>query len=108
MAAQEIVERPKSCPSQIESCADSEPGVRWGGILKAPSEPLTSPRFALVLAALLVPCTPALAQGADVCASAQAIAGTGVFAFDNSAATTDGVPDALCNFFAQTDITSDV
>jgi len=67
-----------------------------------------SPRFALVLATLLVPCAPAFAQGADLCASAQAIAGSGVFAFDNSAATTDGVPDALCNFFAQTDITSDV
>ncbi|MBL8881124.1 MAG: hypothetical protein JNG88_18600, partial [Phycisphaerales bacterium] len=64
-------------------------------------------RFAL-LAALLVPCATASAQGADLCANAQPISGTGSFAFDNSAATTDGVPDALCNFFSQQDITNDV
>src|SRR5688572_1245407 len=50
----------------------------------------------------------AFAQGADLCASAQAIAGTGSFAFDNTAATTDGVPDNLCLFASQNDITNDV
>jgi len=65
-------------------------------------------RFALVLTAILVPSAPAFAQGADLCANAQAIAGLGVFAFDNTAATTDGVPDPLCNFFTLSDITSDV
>jgi Lectin C-type domain len=51
---------------------------------------------------------PALAQGSDSCAAAQLIAGTGLFAFDNSAATTDGAPSGLCNFSGQTQIEHDV
>ncbi len=50
----------------------------------------------------------ALAQGSDLCATAQAITGTGAYPFDNSAATTDGVPNALCDYFGQTDIDNDV
>ncbi len=60
------------------------------------------------LAASIASAVPAFAQGSDLCASAQAISGTGTFAFNNSAATTDGVPDATCNFFSQSDITNDV
>jgi hypothetical protein len=44
-----------------------------------------------VFAASLLSSVPAFAQGSDACASAQAIAGNGTFAFDNSAATTDGM-----------------
>lgn len=47
-------------------------------------------------------------QGADLCASATPIAGTGLFPFDNSTATTDGLPDTLCFFFGQDNIESDV
>jgi hypothetical protein len=50
----------------------------------------------------------ALAQGADDCASAQAIAGPGTYNFDNSAATMDGVPDILCDSFGTQDIDLDV
>jgi hypothetical protein len=50
----------------------------------------------------------ALAQGDDTCATAQVIAGTGIFAFDNFAATTDGSPDNLCTFFGQSQIERDV
>jgi hypothetical protein len=52
--------------------------------------------------------TSARTQGADLCTSAQVITGTGTFAFDNTAATTDGVPDPLCSFAAQSDISNDV
>ena len=58
--------------------------------------------------ALAFSAAPAFAQGDDDCTMAQAIMGTGVFAFDNSAATTDGVPDALCNAFGTSDIDNDV
>jgi hypothetical protein len=51
---------------------------------------------------------PAFAQGADSCASAQPIVGTGTFAFDNTAATTDGAPDQACNYFNQNQIDNDV
>jgi hypothetical protein len=50
----------------------------------------------------------ARAQGADLCTSAQVITGTGTFAFDNTTAATDGVPDPLCSFAGQSDIISDV
>ncbi|MFT4537901.1 MAG: hypothetical protein ACI841_004029 [Planctomycetota bacterium] len=50
----------------------------------------------------------AAAQGADDCVNADIIAGTGVFAFDNTAATVDGVPDSLCYFFGLDDIDFDV
>ncbi len=39
----------------------------------------------------LVVCAPSMAQGSDQCATAQPIAGEGLFAFDNTSATTDGV-----------------
>lgn len=48
------------------------------------------------------------AQGSDSCASAQLIAGTGSFAFSNLGATTDGLPDGLCNFAGSSQIESDV
>ena len=48
------------------------------------------------------------AQGADACASAQPIAGFGTFAFDNTAATTDGLPDNLCLAFGTAQIEEDV
>lgn len=51
---------------------------------------------------------PAAAQGADLCANAQPIVGVGNFAFDNTAAATDGVGDNLCLAFGQTQIDSDV
>jgi hypothetical protein len=63
-------------------------------------------------AALLVTASasvlPAFAQGSDACVNAQAIAGTGAFPFDNSAATTDGSPDAACDFFGQPNMDHDV
>ena len=59
------------------------------------------------LALALVGAT-ANAQGADVCASAQAIAGYGQFAFDTTAATTDGLADPLCMNASQDNISNDV
>jgi hypothetical protein len=47
-----------------------------------------------VLVAILA--GPLLAQGADSCAAAQPLVGTGTFPFDTTAATTDGVGDQLC------------
>jgi len=52
--------------------------------------------------------TVAQAQGSDSCASSQTIAGVGVFPFDNSAATTDGLADGLCQDFGTDQITNDV
>ncbi len=63
---------------------------------------------ASTLVAAFASALPAFAQGADLCASAQVISGTGTFAFDTTAATTDGVPDASCLFFGQNDIANDV
>jgi len=63
---------------------------------------------AALLVTTIVSVQPAFAQGSDSCATAQAIAGTGSFAFDSSTATTDGTPDAACNFFGQTNIENDV
>jgi len=51
---------------------------------------------------------PAAAQGADLCANAQVISGVGNFAFDLTAAGTDGVGDNLCLAFGQNNISSDV
>lgn len=46
--------------------------------------------------------------GLDDCANAQAISGTGTFPFDNTMATTDGLADAVCGFFSQTQIENDI
>ncbi|MBK8180190.1 MAG: hypothetical protein IPK67_15145 [Planctomycetes bacterium] len=48
------------------------------------------------------------AQGDDNCATAQVIAGPGVFGFDNTLATTDGLPDNLCLSSGQSQIELDV
>ena len=45
--------------------------------------------ISFVTALLVAP--PSAAQGSDACGSAQPISGTGQFAFDNTAATTDGL-----------------
>jgi len=50
----------------------------------------------------------ACAQGANDCADAQPVKGYGAYAFNSAGATTDGVPDALCNFSGQSDIFNDV
>lgn len=50
----------------------------------------------------------AFAQGDDTCATAQVITGTGLFGFDNTLATTDGLADNLCLFFGQSQIEADV
>ena len=63
-------------------------------------------RFFMLLAPALS--GPLLAQGADSCAAATPIAGTGTFAFDNTSATTDGVLDALCAFAGSSQIEHDV
>ncbi|MAF64816.1 MAG: hypothetical protein CMJ84_04060 [Planctomycetes bacterium] len=52
--------------------------------------------------------TPVLSQGSDACGSAQPIAGTGVFNFDNTAATTDGTSASLCLAFGTSNIENDV
>jgi len=44
----------------------------------------------------------------DNCSSPQALSGYGFFSFDSNGATTDGLPDALCNFFSSTQIYNDV
>ncbi|MCA8980035.1 MAG: hypothetical protein H6831_10585 [Planctomycetes bacterium] len=50
----------------------------------------------------------ASAQGADLCANAQPITGFGSFAFDTTAAATDGAPDALCLNAGQDNVNLDV
>src|SRR5262245_12444486 len=50
----------------------------------------------LRITAVLALATLAHAQGADTCANAQPIAGAGVFAFDTTAATTDGAANVPC------------
>lgn len=62
----------------------------------------------LSVASLSFLSTTALAQGSDTCATAQVVVGLGTFAFDNTTATTDGLPDAACNFFATSQINNDV
>ncbi|MBL8859170.1 MAG: hypothetical protein JNL28_11730 [Planctomycetes bacterium] len=51
-----------------------------------------------------------LVGGSDACATPDAIAGTGSFAFDNTSATTgaEGQSEAACNLFGSTAILSDV
>lgn len=49
-----------------------------------------------------------LAQGADLCANAQPVVGTGLFPFDNTTALTDGLPDTACFFFNLDNIDNDV
>jgi len=56
-------------------------------------------RHALLL--LLLCCATARGQGSDLCASATPISGTGSFAFDTSAATTDGAAIAGCTSSGQ-------
>ncbi|MFT4538800.1 MAG: hypothetical protein ACI841_003408 [Planctomycetota bacterium] len=46
----------------------------------------------------------AAAQGAEDCRQAQPITGDGSFSFDNSTATQDGAPNALCDFFGSSQI----
>ncbi len=65
-------------------------------------------RLATTLLALSGLAAGAAAQGADLCAAATPIAGTGLFPFDTTAATTDGLPDTLCFFFGQDNIENDV
>ena len=50
----------------------------------------------------------AFAQGSDACGSAQAIAGTGFFNYDNTTATQDGLGSALCYKFGTSQIDNDV
>ncbi len=50
----------------------------------------------------------AFAQGADTCASAEALKGYGTFAVTNVGATTDGLADTLCNFFSNQQVFNDV
>jgi Lectin C-type domain len=69
---------------------------------------LNTTRHLLLVPAWLGLASFAMAQGSDSCASAQAIAGLGSFAFDNSAATLDGAPDALCYFFGNSDVENDI
>ena len=61
-----------------------------------------------VVALMGVTTTPVFAQGSDTCATAQAVVGTGQFPFDTTVATTDGLPDTLCNFFSLQQINNDV
>jgi hypothetical protein len=63
--------------------------------------------ISIVVSSMLASGT-ALAQGADSCSSAQRVKGYGVHAFDSSTATTDGLPDGLCNFFSNQQIFNDV
>lgn len=67
---------------------------------------MSTPRLLVLAPALLA--SAASAQGSDDCATAQVIAGAGVFNFDNSVATTDGIPDPACLFFNNDDVENDV
>ena len=60
------------------------------------------------VACSLLAAAPALTQGHDDCTQAQPISGLGTFAFDNSAATSAGPSNALCNAFGTTAIDNDV
>jgi|CXWL01.1.fsa_nt_gi hypothetical protein len=55
-----------------------------------------------------VPEGQAASVGSDSCATAEPIVGTGVFNFDNTAATLDGLPHAACTVFNQSQIEQDV
>lgn len=66
---------------------------------------------ALSIVALLCSASPAVAlQGSDSCATAQAIAGSGLFTFDATSATTgaEGQNEALCYAFGSSTIDFDV
>ena len=71
---------------------------------------MLSPQLSLLFPALVVCLLPAtlLAQGQDNCVAAQPISGTGLFAFNNSAALTDGLADGLCDFAGSQQIFNDV
>jgi subtilisin-like proprotein convertase family protein len=79
---------------------------------KGLAAPIAGPANLLSLGLPTSKTPPALlgpgAGGSDACASAEAIAGSGTFNFDNSAATADGSPDALCLAFGQDNIDNDV
>ncbi|MFT6107849.1 MAG: hypothetical protein ACJA2W_000758 [Planctomycetota bacterium] len=64
--------------------------------------------LALGTAAGLASTSTALAQGADNCTMPQVIMGSGPFSFDTAAATTDGLPDPLCDNAGNDDIFNDV
>ncbi|MED6335809.1 MAG: lectin-like protein [Planctomycetota bacterium] len=67
------------------------------------------PKIALFGVSLaLLSSTPTFGQGSDACGSAQLIAGTGVFNFDNTSATTDGTSVSLCLAFGTSNIENDV
>ncbi len=67
-------------------------------------------RHLFVWTALAALTSGASAQGNDACATAQGIAGTGSFVFDNSLATTgvEGQLEVLCYFFGSSSIDNDV
>jgi len=67
-----------------------------------------TPRSLSTSLALTALASLAGAQGADDCSLAQPIAGFGSFAFDTTAATTDGLPDVLCSNAGQDNISQDV
>ncbi|MDZ4772389.1 MAG: C-type lectin domain-containing protein [Planctomycetota bacterium] len=69
---------------------------------------MLSMRSAFYSAFFTIATAPLFAQGSDTCATAQVISGSGVFAFDNTAATTDGLGDPLCLNAGQNQINNDV
>lgn len=69
---------------------------------------MNSMRSALLPLFLTLCSGSVFAQGNDSCASAQVIVGTGVFPFDTTAATTDGLGDPLCANAATNQIWFDV
>jgi hypothetical protein len=60
------------------------------------------------LIVLVCSSSTAIGQGNDTCSLAQPIVGEGTFAFDNFAATTDGLPDPICENAGQTQMDHDV
>lgn len=64
----------------------------------------TFPKLLVLLVASMSWASPAFSQGADDCANAQPISGLGVFAFDNTTATTDGAADCDGNFPVRRDV----
>lgn len=69
---------------------------------------MNATRFALFALFTSACATTALAQGSDSCATAQIVVATGQFAFDTTAATTDGIGDPLCQNAAHNQIYLDV
>lgn len=68
----------------------------------------TLSRLAVGAAFTLALSGAALAQGADNCTMPEVISGSGPFLFDTSLATTDGLPDPLCDNAGNDDIFEDV